>query len=99
MNDNKGVKIDVFGTIKDTTSQALGGMLVMAIVAVTIGMLFAPWFAGFFEPYLRTKYNVYKYPQNYVVVRQKLNQIRFVLWIVAILSWFWLAVENKWIKF
>lgn len=57
------------------------------IILVIFGFLFAPWFTPLFEDRLkgrhRTKYN----DPDYSIVKQKLQEIKAKLWIVALSGW------------
>ena len=90
----KSVKIDVIGTLRDTSKELIGFTIFSIIGILTLIGLFAPALGYFFESYLQKKYDCYNYPDNFAVVRKKMHSVKTVLWIVAIISWITAYIYN-----
>jgi hypothetical protein len=90
----KKVKIDILGTIGDTTKQILGILLIMAVILSVIGCMIAPWFGFIFEDYLKTKYTgPAGFPQMDIVNR-KMIPVKIFLWTIAIMAWALVICSN-----
>jgi hypothetical protein len=94
MNDDNGRKIDINGSIKDSVSGAASDVFGIAVIAVLLGWLIAPYFSFFWELHYRKicRYDDGQFDAEWF--NREMRKVKRNLWIVCIIGWIILILCN-----
>jgi len=98
MNDNKGQKIDINGSIADSISGVIITGIGMSVIAFIACCLFGPFLAPLFQNGVERRNKDDNGFINYDVVRMKMKLIFLALCLLSIVSWTYtlkLAYDHK----
>ena len=87
MNNDKGQKIDINGSVSDSINGLTGTAIIWVVVLLLFALLFAPAFASCFEAGLERKNANSNGHVNYQAVREKMAFIRIMLCFVSLIAW------------
>lgn len=84
---NEKTVIDIRKSASNAINETVLDLSGFLIVAMFIGIAFAPWFSPFIRNHLEHKYDVNNNIRHMDIVNEQMVKVNVILWVAAIIAW------------